>query len=222
MNPDLPGKVVQKALERDPSKARAEYLAEFRSDLESFVSVEAVEACVVPGRFELPYCGEFQYVAAVDPAGGGPDEFALSVCHLEEDQVVQDCIRGWHSRRPVDVVKETVQLLSSYHIQTVRGDRYSGEWVRQAFGDLGIQYLVTDLTASEAFLELLPTINQGTIDLLDNSRQTAQLIALERRKGRTGRETIGHPVGGSDDRANALAIASHVAIKEERCQLFFI
>jgi hypothetical protein len=31
-------------MERDPASASAEYLAEFRSDIESFVSREAVEA----------------------------------------------------------------------------------------------------------------------------------------------------------------------------------
>ena len=97
MNPTLPDRVVQHALERDASAARAEFLAEFRSDLETFVSSEAVDACVKPGRFELPYRSDFKYTAGVDPSGGGPDEFALSVCHKEGERIVQDCIRGWRS-----------------------------------------------------------------------------------------------------------------------------
>ena len=44
-----------------------------------------------------------------------------------------------------------------------------------------IRYLVSQLTASDSFLELIPLINQAAVELLDDKRQTAQLIALERR-----------------------------------------
>ena len=53
MNPSLPPRVVAQAMERDPAAASAEYLAQFRSDLEAFVTIESVEACVQPGRYEL-------------------------------------------------------------------------------------------------------------------------------------------------------------------------
>ena len=219
MNPTLPDRVVQHALERDASAARAEFLAEFRSDLETFVSSEAVDACVKPGRFELPYRSDFRYTAGVDPSGGGPDEFALSVCHKEGERIVQDCIRGWRSQRPADVVAEACRVLESYRIKTVYGDRYSGEWVKQAFRDNGVEYRYADLSASDAFLELLPLLNQGTIDLLDDKRQTAQLIALERRRGRIGKDTVSHPAGGHDDLINSLAIAVH-NVKCEILQAF--
>ena len=45
-NPSLPQAVVDRALERDHAAASAEFLAQFRSDLESFVSAEVVQACV--------------------------------------------------------------------------------------------------------------------------------------------------------------------------------
>jgi hypothetical protein len=45
-NPSLPQSVVDRALERDRAAASAEYLAEFRSDIESFVSIEIVQACI--------------------------------------------------------------------------------------------------------------------------------------------------------------------------------
>ena len=38
------------------SAAAAEFGAQFRSDVESFVTREAMDAVVVPGRFELEYC----------------------------------------------------------------------------------------------------------------------------------------------------------------------
>ena len=44
LNPILPQKVVDRAFERDPASAAAEYGAEFRSDIEAFMSPEAVDA----------------------------------------------------------------------------------------------------------------------------------------------------------------------------------
>jgi len=138
------------------------------------------------------------------------------------ERIVQDCIRGWRSQRPADVVAEACRVLESYRIKTVYGDRYSGEWVKQAFRDDDVEYRYAGLSASDAFLELLPLLNQGTIDLLDDQRQTAQLIALERRRGRIGKDTVGHPAGGHDDRINSLAIAVHNIKREARHQLYFV
>ena len=46
--------------------------------------------------------------------------------------------------------------------------------------------------------------------------QTRQLLALERRSGRSGKDSLGHPAGGHDDRANALAVAAYAASKENQ------
>jgi hypothetical protein len=42
-------RVVAESYERDAPNAAAEYGAEFRSDIESFITPEAVEAVTVPG-----------------------------------------------------------------------------------------------------------------------------------------------------------------------------
>ena len=58
MNPTVPQRVIDEATERDPASAAAEYGAQFRSDIESFVSREAVEACVGLGvRERAPLSG---------------------------------------------------------------------------------------------------------------------------------------------------------------------
>jgi hypothetical protein len=214
MNPSIPKEFLELEKERDPEFFEREYAAQFTDTISNAFTREAVEACVMPGRYELPYTKDFRYFAGVDPAGGGDCEFTLSICHCEKtfgirnDIIVQDCLRAYRSKRPEDVVAEMVRTLAAYHVTKVVGDRYSGEWVRQAFHDRGVTYQVSEFSASEAFLELLPKINQGSIQLLDDRHQTAQLIALERIKSKTGRDTLSHPDGGHDDRANALAIAS--------------
>jgi hypothetical protein len=52
MNPSLSQSVVDRAMERDAASAAAEYGAEFRRDIENFVSIEAVQACVAKGVYE--------------------------------------------------------------------------------------------------------------------------------------------------------------------------
>ena len=70
MNPSVPQSVVDAVIDADPSSAAAEYMAEFRTDVESFVSREVVDAAVIRGRFELPRIEGMDYIAFVDPSGG--------------------------------------------------------------------------------------------------------------------------------------------------------
>jgi hypothetical protein len=53
-NPDLPQSIIGRALERDGAAASAEYLAQFRTDVEGFITREAVEDCVNLGVHERP------------------------------------------------------------------------------------------------------------------------------------------------------------------------
>jgi hypothetical protein len=127
MNPSVPQSVIDAALESDPSAAAAEYLARFRTDVESFVSREVVDAAVVPGRYELPRTDSVRYIAFVDPSGGSSDSMTMAICHLEGERVVLDLVR---ERRPPfspdDVVNEFSALLKAYGVSIVRGDRYGG------------------------------------------------------------------------------------------------
>jgi len=216
MNPSIPQAFLANEKERDPEMFDREYAGNFSASIANAFDREAVEACIQYDRRELEYLSEFRYVAGVDPSGGGADEFALSICHRDGKKVIQDAIRGWRSKRPADVVQEAAKLLKSYKIRTISGDRYSGQWVRQAFLDAGVKYQVSDLTSSDVLLELLPLVNQGSIELLDDKRQTAQLIALERRTSRTGKDNLGHPQGAHDDRAVVLALAAVKAAKKKR------
>jgi hypothetical protein len=64
-----------------PEAPTAEYLAQFRTDVEGFVALEIVEGCVGDYREQLPARGT-RYGAFVDPAGGsGPDAMTLAIAH---------------------------------------------------------------------------------------------------------------------------------------------
>ena len=54
MNPTVPQRVIDEAMEADPASAAAEYGATFRTDIEALLSREAVTACVSYDVFERP------------------------------------------------------------------------------------------------------------------------------------------------------------------------
>jgi len=207
MNPSIPQRVVDEAMEADPTHAAAEYLATFRVDVETFVSRKIVDAAVVAGRRELPRIVGVRYVAFVDPSGGSSDSMTLAIAHVEtKNRVVLDAVR---ERKPPfspdDVVGEFAALLKAYGIVSARGDRYGGEWPRERFRTHGIDYVSASSVKNDLYRELLPILNGGRCELLDHPRLVAQLCSVERRTARGGRDSIDHPPGAHDDVANAVA-----------------
>jgi len=81
MNPKLDASIVAEAYERDPIAAAAEYGAEFRSDCDSYVSREVVEACLYKGTTEIPRVEGTRYFGFVDPSGGSVDSMTLGIAH---------------------------------------------------------------------------------------------------------------------------------------------
>ena len=206
MNPTVPQRVIDEATERDPAWAAAEYGAQFRSDVESFVSREAVEACVSLGVRERAPLSGLRYSAFVDPSGGSADSMTLAVGHREDTVVVVDAVREVKPPfSPEDVVDEFATLLKRYRIVKVPGDRYAGEWPREQFRKLGISYEPAAKPKSDLYRDLLPAINSRRVDLLDHPRLVNQLVSLERRTARGGRDSIDHAPGAHDDIANAVA-----------------
>ena len=215
MNPSVPQSVVDEALADDESHARAEYLAEFRTDVEAFLTREAVQAVVSRNVRERPPLTALRYFAFTDPSGGAHDSFTLGIAHRENDKVVLDCIRETRPPfSPESVVGEFAATLRSYRISTVQGDRYAGDWPREQFRKRGITYLPATKPKSDLYLALLPGINSGQVDLLENDKLLAQLIGLERRTARSGKDSIDHAPGAHDDVANVVAGVVHAILSE--------
>lgn len=205
-NSTLPQSVVDRAMERDPAAATAEYLAQFRTDLEAFVSREVAEAAVDTGVFERPPMTGTPYFAFVDPSGGSSDSMTVAIAHAEKTTVMLDAVREFKPPfSPEAVVTDIAELLKRYHLSVVTGDRYGGEWPREAFVRKGITYRLAEHTRSELYQSLLPELNSRNVALLDNPRLLAQLVGLERRVSRGGRDQIDHAPGAHDDLINAAA-----------------
>jgi len=220
MNPALPVHVVEEAYASDAASASAEYGAEFRRDVESYISREVVESCTVAGRHELPPMSGVRYFAFTDPSGGSSDSFTLAVAHEEHGVRVLDCIREVHPPfSPDAVVQEFVSLLKSYRVSKVVGDRYAGEWPRERFRVHGIEYEPSTKAKSDLYAELLPLLNSGGVELLDVKRLGAQLVGLERRTARGGRDSIDHAPRSHDDLVNAAA-GTLVLVKGSKPEFF--
>jgi len=217
MNPTINPALIESALHDDYNAARAEWLAEFRDDVENFLTVEMIEGATVAGRWQLPPVDGVTCQAFVDPSGGRADSFTLAIAHLEESgRVVLDRLEERKPPlAPQDVAREYAEIMKLYGCYTCQGDRYAGEWVVKAFADNDISYQSSPLTKSEIYLEFLPILTQRRIDLLDNKTLFAELRGLERKTRSGGRDSVDHYQGGHDDSANAAAGAAVMAARLE-------
>jgi hypothetical protein len=215
MNPTVPQAVIDEATERDPLSAAAEFGAEFRTDVESYVTREVIEAAVVDGRYELPRVEGVRYFGFTDPSGGSADSMTLAIAHLSDGgRMIVDAMRERRAPfSPDDVVSEFAATLKAYGVSRIHGDRFAAEWPRERFRVHGIEYRVSDKPKSDLYRDLLPLLNSNRVELLDHRRLVAQLCGLERRTARGGRDSIDHVPGAHDDVANAVAGAIATAAR---------
>jgi hypothetical protein len=214
-NPLLPQSIIDAALIRDPDAGAAEWLSQFRADISDFIDRELIEASIDRDVIARPPQTGFYYKAFCDPSGGRGDAFTAAIAHEDKNQVILDAI--YERRAPFDpssVVADIARLLKSYNLHEITGDRYAAGWVVDGFGKELIDYIQSERDKSEIYLDALPLFTTGRARLLDNERLTYQLIGLERRTARGGRDRVDHAAGAQDDLANAACGALVLATSE--------
>lgn len=224
MNPTANAALIAEAYQEDPARAASEYGGEFRSDLESFVPLEVIESAVVPGRTSLPPDARYSPIAFIDPSGGARDSMVLAISHY--DRGIQKAVLDLIVERrapfsPEAVCREFASTLEQYRCSRATGDRYGGNWPADELRKNQITYEASARPKSDLYMEFLPLLNSGRVQLLDNRRLTAQLSALERRTGRSGKDTVNHPPSGFDDVVNAcvgsLLLAHETGARKRFC-----
>ena len=207
MNPCFRESAIRRFFERDKIAARSEYDAEFREDLESYISPELIEAITVKGRVMLPPEESRRYQAFIDVSGGKQDSFALAVGHREEELIIIDRLEEVRSpiAQPADVIKSFCEILKGYKVTEVTGDRYGGNWSSAEFRKHSIRYIDSKLDKNEIYLQFQAIAAMHRVKLLDSERLRTQLQQLERRTRPGGRDTVDHPEGLHDDIANVCA-----------------
>jgi hypothetical protein len=207
-NPTLAAAVIDAQRAADPTAAAAEWDAVFRSDISAYLDDQLIDAAVEHGRpLELAPRGGAHYQAFTDPAGGvGGDSYTLVIAHKDNvGRVIVDVVRGTTGKfDPNTVTWEYAELLKQYGIRSVTGDAYGAEWCASAWQQCGINYIRSEQSKSELYLEAVPLFTRGLIRLPEHAKLLRELRQLERHTHRSGRDTVDHPKGGRDDHANAV------------------
>lgn len=215
MNATYDQRTIARAFQRDPVVASSEFGSGghvvFRQAHQALFDAAPLDAVIVAGRRELPPSKDHRPVAFIDAAQGSRsgDSFTLGIAHKDGAVAVLLCLREIEPPfNPGQVIaNELAPVLREYGISKVHGDRHAVGFVAEAFAALGIRFEPTTLTKSELYAELLALVNTEAVALLDHPTMKTQLLALERRSVRGGRDSIDHPRGANshDDVANAAA-----------------
>ena len=207
-NPSLPQKIVDDAMAKDPAKARAEWLGEWRDDLAEYLPRALIEAAVDDGVAVRPPVPRVQYSAFADPSGGQSDSFTCAIAHVEGDMVLLDClIEIVPPFNPNEATNDIARTLNQYGLRKVVGDRYAAGWVVDAFRRGGVEYAHAEIDRSAIYRNCLPLFTAGRVRLLDSRKLVTQFSGLERRTLSGGKERIDHPdvASAHDDLSNAAA-----------------
>jgi hypothetical protein len=216
MNPTVSQAWIDQQLAKDPVRAAADYLAQFRSDVTGFISRDAVMACVVPGLRERPPDRRLHFHAFCDPSGGSSDSMTLCIAHndIARRTVVLDALREVKAPfSPEAVVAEFCALLTSYGVYSVIGDHYAKLWPVEVFSRHGKRYEQHAQAKSDLYAGLLPLINSRRIELFDLPSLIGQTCALERSTRHGAAEKIDHPPRGHDDVINAVAGVAALCVR---------
>lgn len=221
MNATVNQAVIDRAFTEDAAAAIAEYGRDgrvaFRTDVETFVARDAIDACVVPNRFEVPPVPGTRYFTFLDFAGGsGTDAAALGIAHVEtrghRTIVVLDLVREIRPPfSPAAVCQDFATIIKAYRGGPAVADRYAGQFPVEQMRKYGLDVTPSESTKSDIYRDVLPLINSGAVELLDHPRLIAQLAGLERRTARGGKDSIDHGPGSHDDISNAAAGACTLA-----------
>jgi len=218
MNPTVPVSFLMREKARDPENYRREYEAEFTEAISSFLPADAIDACVIPDRDEVPRQDNAHYCAAVDAAYKG-DKFTLAITHFDRGRkvLVVDLLMGWQGSKQVplrlaEVMPQIKATCERYGVYNVLGDQFGAEPLKDAFCRYGMNYeerTFTNQSKADIYATLRTRIMDGTIELLDHEDSLKELRGLELENLPGGGIRIGHGRSGRghDDYADAMALA---------------
>jgi hypothetical protein len=212
MNPTISQTEIDEAMAEDPESGRSEFLNEWREDIAAFIPRSVIEAAVVKGRIESVPRPDIVYTAFIDMSGGRLDDAGMAIGHRgigstggeRKVGIIDKVCRYKPPFDPYAVIADMASELKRFGIRQAKGDRYSAEFTRQAFRSHGIAYLPSEKSKSDLYLEALPVLCGGQVELPDNPKLIEQFCQLERKTRSGGRDIVDHPRNGHDDLSNVV------------------
>lgn len=206
--PDYSQKKLEAAKRKDPLAFEQEYLARFRADLSSMYDPATIDGAVNFDRpIELSFRSGFNYMAFADVSGGGgKDSYALAIGHKDGEKIVVDVIRSRAPKfNPEEVTAQYCELLKTYKINQVCGDKFSGDFASNCFAKYGITYNRAEKSKSELYLECEGLLNTGRLQIPNRQSCLSQLKSLVRKARSGGRDSVDTDSGQPEDEANCIA-----------------
>lgn len=223
MNNILPKEEFIKEYKLDPDGFETEYRANFIDSISNFILPEFVDRCTLKGQSFLPPSEEPTtiYSAAIDAAFKS-DRFAFSLVGHNGHRLTQYELKTWDGNRQEPVKVRTVakyirKVCMQFGITQVHADQYAFQPMRELFAEYGITLVENTFSIQykrKIYFALKRLIHNENIDLLDYRIQQKEIKELVVEKKPSGQISIGHPVGSSDDCADALAVSCYVAMEK--------
>lgn len=190
MNPKADPEEIASAYVDDPQAAMAEYGAVFRDDLIGYISQETLEAITQRGRLGLSRRTGVQYFGFCDPSGGVNDSMTMAVGHRDDNTAVLDQLLEIRPPfNPDHARTQCAALCRDYGITRLIADKYAAEWPVARFNEHGIALDQCAMPRSDLYLNFLSLANSGRVELLDHGRLLSQFAGLQRRAGRSGKDS---------------------------------
>jgi hypothetical protein len=230
LNPTLDPALLDRERHRGEDYFQREYLAQFVEVVNGWIVPELLEPCVVRGRYQLPYTPEGRFMTVMDPALVH-DDFAFAVLRLTSDgRIVLHRVVRWSGTKTAplgcdDVLDQVRSVLAEYRINSVTGDQYCSELIRQQLEKRGIYYQVRNFdarTRPEIFANLRYLLSQRRIELLDSPELLQELRSLQEHRTDRGQVDIRPASGGKDDLAVVVALAASELCKEQEVTPFLL
>ncbi len=194
---------------KDPVAFEQEYMCNFRADESSMYDPAQVDAAVNFDRpLELPYRGDVRdYFCFVDVAGGGGrDSYAVAIGHKEDERAVVDVVRSRRPKfNPDEVTAQYCDLIKEYHVLSVTGDKFSGDWALNSFAKHGVKYIRSEKSKSEIYLDMEEILNTSRLSIPNKELLVTQLKSLIRKTRSGGRDSVDTDGGQPEDEGNVCA-----------------
>jgi hypothetical protein len=229
MNTILPKEEFIEEWVYDQDGFDTEYRSNFADSLSNFISSELLDLAMQKGvTFTTPLeTKEAKYYAAIDAAFKA-DRFTFTLVSSRENRVTQHVIMGWEGTKKDPVKAHTVaqyikNILKNFPVDHVAADQYAFQPLKEIFDQYGVElkeYTFTPTFKKKIYFNLKKLVHSQQVDLLDHEDQLKEMKALVVEQSTMGTIKIGHPPGGHDDYADAVAVATFLATEGQTIGAF--